>query len=156
MLPFKRILCPTDFSEPSLEAVRAASELAGHFSAKLYLVHVVHPTPSMSLGQLGEGLEAFDVLGYEKALAAAAKKRLRSLIGEAVSSELQAETVVVAGDPARRILELADEKKADLILIATHGRTGWAHLVAGSVAEKVVRYASCPVLTVRWVSQGLL
>ena len=103
----------------------------------------------MSLGPLGEGLEAFDILGYEKALGATAKKRLKGLIGQDVSTELQAETLVVAGDPARKVLELADEKKADLIVIATHGRTGWAHLVAGSVAEKVVRHASCPVMTVR-------
>ena len=149
MLPFNRILCPTDFSPPASEAVRVAAELAGRFSAQLFLAHVVHPAPGMSLGQLGEGLEAFDIRGYEKALVAAAKRKLKNLIGEAVPTELQAETVVVAGDPAKRILDLAEENKIDLIIISTHGRTGWHRLVAGSVAEKLVRHASCPVLTVR-------
>ena len=79
MLPVNRILCPTDFSPPASEAVRVAAELAGHFSAQLFLAHVVHPAPGMSLGQLGEGLEAFDVRGYEKALVAAAKRKLKVL-----------------------------------------------------------------------------
>jgi len=149
MLPFKKILCPTDFSEPSMEAVRAANELTLHFAAKLYLAHVIRGTPGVGLGRFGEGLDAFDIVGYEKALARDARRRLKDLIGNIVSNEARVGVVVTLGDPAKGILEIAEKEKVDLIVIATHGRTGWPHLVTGSVAEKVVRHASCPVLTIR-------
>jgi len=105
--------------------------------------------PSAGLGQLGKGLDAFDMVGYEKALARDARRRLKDLIGKIVSEDATVEVLVELGDPAKGILEIAEKKKVDLIVIATHGRTGWPHFVAGSVAEKVVRQASCPVLTIR-------
>ena len=153
MLPFKKILCPTDFSQPSYEALKVANELALHFSAELYLVHVLAPIPvitaattPMSAGAPGT---SFDVVLYEKELKSAAEKKLAEIVDQKLAKELKVQSFLAYGKAADEIVKIAEKEKVDLIIISTHGETGFRHLIFGSVAEKVVRHAQCPVLTIR-------
>lgn len=145
MLPFQKILCPTDFSEPSYEGLRWGAELASHFGAELYIINVVPVVPPLP----PDPNFTFEVPEYERALHADAERRLNQVVQERIPPSVKAHVVVAHGDAAQEIVRLAQEQSADLIVIATHGLTGWRHFVFGSVAEKVVRLASCPVLTVR-------
>ena len=152
MLPINRILCPTDFSEPSLEAMKAAVELAVHFNAKLCLVHVVAEVPrpgwTSSFG-LSPEVYAVELRDYEAGMRRSADRKLRELAEAYKAGSLLIETVVGSGDSAAEIVRIADEQKADLITISTHGLSGWRLLVYGSVTERVLRLAHCPVLTIR-------
>ena len=147
MLPFKKILYPTDFSEASYQALKAANELAAHFSAELSIVHVVSPvvqtSPDFAPGALA--LQEME---------ASAEKSLQEVVKQRVSKELHVRQIVVLGEAADKIIRMSEEEKVDLIVIATHGQTGWRHLVFGSVAEKVVQLAPCPVLTIRAPYKG--
>lgn len=145
MLPFKKILAPTDFSEASLRAIGQASELARFFDGELCLVHVVEPMPATS----PEFDYGFDVSGYEPGLYSSAEERLQEVL-DRVPKEVRARAVIRYGDASREIVRISGEEDVDVIVIATHGLTGWRHLVFGSVAEKVVRLAQCPVLTIRF------
>jgi universal stress protein A len=145
MLPFRKILWPTDFSEPSYEALKAANELAVHFSAQLLLVHVVSMVPVIPSLMGGP---SFDVALYQQELEASHKKLLDDVIKQRVPKELSVRPLVRQGDAALEIVRVVEEEKADIIVIATHGHTGWRRLVFGAVAEKVVRHATCPVLTI--------
>ena len=147
MLPVKRILCPTDFSEPAQEAFKTAVELAQHYFAKLQLVHVVPPVP-VPYQPLVSPAPAFDVTAYLKELVKASKENLQAYADKNVPQGLPTTISVAAGDPAYEILTLAKELEADLIVIATHGHGGWRRFLFGSVAENVVRLAVCPVLVV--------
>lgn len=144
MIPFKKIVCPTDFSEPSYEGLKRAVELATHFGAELYLVHVVPVMPPLP----PDPNFAFEVPEYERALHADAERKLNEAKAEYIPPEVTVHTIVRHGDVAGEIIRVAQDEQADLIVIATHGLTGWRHLVFGSVAERVVRLASCPVLTI--------
>jgi len=148
MLPVKRILCPTDFSQPSYEGLKAANELALHFSAELYLVHIVPSVPVPML-EAPTVPEAFNLGSHQLELETSAQKSLQETVNQRVPRELSVRQIVGHGDAAREIVRIARDENVDLIVIATHGMTGWRHLVFGSVAEKVVRLAPCPVLTVR-------
>src|SRR5437660_183779 len=146
MLTIRRILAPTDFSDAATPAVRYAAELADKFAAELVLLHVVQdlalvlpdavmptPLPAADLDQL----------------TASAKAGLANSVTRLDLARLNPRTEVRFGSPAAEIDEAAKELAADLIVVSTHGRTGLAHLLLGSVAEKVIRYAPCPVLVVR-------
>ncbi len=146
MIDFNKILWPTDFSEPSYKALRTADDLALHFGAKLVLVHVVSNIPSLVAPRAPV---AFDVPAYQKELDAEAGKKLAKIKKNDLSEKVEAETRVRHGEASQLIVETAEEENVDLIVVATHGLTGWRHLVFGSVAEKVVRNAKCPVLTIR-------
>ena len=122
---FRQILFPTDFSDPARRAGAVAAELARHFAARLHLLHVV---PSVTdPGTASDALRA-----------------------AAVDLGLRNDTVVVAraGRPAAQIVAYAREVPVDLIVVGTHGRTGFSRVLLGSVAEAVVRLAPCRVLTV--------
>ena len=147
MIPFKKIVCPTDFSDPSYEGVKVANEIAVHFSAEVILVNVIppmtyYPPPAPSIAQ------GFDVTKYQKEMIPHAKKSLSAVAGELISKEIKTREVVLEGNPAESIVALAESKNADAIVIATHGFTGWRRFIFGSVAEKVVRIAPCSVLTI--------
>jgi universal stress protein A len=146
MLPFRKILCPTDFSEPSHAALKAASELALHFGSELWFLHAVTPAPVM-----GTGMEPppVNTALYDQELLSSTKKSLEEVITRLELQEVATHQIVLIGDPADAILRTAEEKRPDLIVITTHGRTGLGHFVFGSVAEKVVRLSPCPVLTIR-------
>ncbi len=146
MLPIKKICCPTDFSDPSYEALKTASEIAIHFSAELLLVHVVTPIPVIPIH---DDPTSFNLPLYEKEMEASAEKALRQIQQEKVPAAIGTRTVVVQGDPATRIVQFAEEEAADIIVIATHGFTGWKKVMFGSVTEKVIRLANCPVLSIR-------
>jgi len=146
MLPFKKILYPTDFSEPSYEALKAANELALHFSTELYLVHVVSPAPIAEASSDFSGIPDLSVL---EEMETSAKNSLQAIVNRRVPKELHTHQIVVLGGAADEIIRIGEKEKVDLIVIATHGQTGWRHLVFGSVAERVVRLAPCPVLTIR-------
>jgi nucleotide-binding universal stress UspA family protein len=144
MLPVNTLLCPTDFSEPSREAVKIAVELAAHFGAQLWLVNVVPILPVLPRDQ---GF-SFPVPEYEGMLQTHAGEELRRLADQ-VTKGVSVRTILGRGDAAGEIVRIARQQKADMIVIATHGVTGWRRVVFGSVAEKVVRLATTPVLTTR-------
>lgn len=145
MLPIKRILCPTDFSGAACNCVRAASELAEHFAAELILINVVAAVPTLP----PDPNYVFKIPEYEMYLHADAEKQLRKAREELVGKNVKVRTMVGHGSAAEEIVQIAKKDSIDLIVISTHGSTGFERWVFGSVAEKVVRLADCPVLTVR-------
>ena len=145
MLPFRTILCPLDFSESSYKALDAASEVAAQFQAELVLVNVI---PAAIPGIPADPTYAFTgPEEYEKAARVSAEEQL-TLVAQRIPSELKSRKVVGNGDAADEIARIANDEKADVIVIATHGLTGWRHLVFGSVAEKVIRSADRPVIVI--------
>lgn len=155
MLPIEKIVCPTDFSDPAHEALAVACELAAHFSAELAVLHVTHELPLVAAAPpagMSPGTGAyttFDVSAYQDLIAREARDELHQLIADQVPEGIRVHELVTWGSPAAVIVETAEKQEADLIVIATHGRTGVRRFLFGSVAEKVVRTATCPVLTVQ-------
>ena len=147
MLPLKKILWPTDFSEASYEALSTADTLALHFSAELILVHVIPPVPLIP----AYDAPAAGVAGtaYLKEIENTARESLDKVALERVSSEVGCLKVVALGNPAEEVVRTAAEHVADLIVTATHGVSGWRRFIFGSVAEKVIRMALCPVLSIQ-------
>ena len=143
-LPFKSILVPVDFSEHSRETLRAARDLARRHDAKLTLLHVVedHLPPSFYTGSV------FSAQREETKLVEKARKELAQLAsdvggGEGLEHDFRAES----GHAADRIAEFVEANDVDLVMMATHGRTGLTRFALGSVAEKVLRTVRCPMLT---------
>ena len=152
MLPFRKILATTDFSEASLAAIPAAAELAKHFDAELWLVHVLPvdtPTPWDVPPYADFGLASMPLPEYEAQVRQEVERRIQQVMATHVPVGVRAQTVVGRGDPASEIGRIAKEKGVDLVVIATHGWTGWRHLVFGSVAERVLRETACAVLSIR-------
>jgi nucleotide-binding universal stress UspA family protein len=145
MLPFKKILCPTDFSEPAFTALKRAEELARHFAAELIVAHVIPPVPGPHMYADSPLATSFDVPMFQQELAIRAEQMLKNLVSH---HKVGTRNLVSTGEAAPEILRIAAEEHVDLIVIASHGLTGWRRLVFGSVAEKVVRQAPCPVLTI--------
>lgn len=134
----KTILVPSDFSATSDAALHYAAQMALTLGARLYLMHVP--------GKTGEHFEAsFPVGRFETT----ASERLSSIVTKEELERLRPEYVMRVGAPADEIVHYADVCDADLIIMGTHGRSGIAHALMGSVAEQVVRRAPCPVLLVR-------
>jgi len=166
-MPFTHVLVPTDFSEPGNYAVRYVMQETALCGAKVTLLHVQQSSSAGTdiyyvSGPVGSGLEAgYDIvaggrLGTAPAaeptvvrhdLVEEALTRLRDLVPGSFQGEWAVE--IAEGRPADAIVRLAQERDVDLIVMATHGRTGFEHVLIGSVAEKVVRLAPCPVLTVK-------
>lgn len=146
MSRFRRILHPTDFSPASRTSFARAVAMAKADRAELLLVHVLAPQVPMA----GDGYMSAQV--YDDIEAAAEKygqRHLTALQAKARRTGARAQTLVLHGAPDQQIIRAAHSKKADLIVIGTHGRTGLARLFLGSVASRVVAGARCPVLTVR-------
>ncbi len=145
MLPPKVIMSPIDFSEHSEEALKAATDLAACFGSELCLVHVVPAIP-----KLPSATPFFREGQYEQELHKDAQLRLDSMARKVAARGPRAATIVgTANDVSMELLRIAEHNSVDLIVIATHGMTGWHKLAFGSVTEKVVRLASCPVLVLR-------
>ncbi len=153
MLPFKRILCPIDFSPASYEALKVAVEMAGKFEAALEVIHVIPPVPVHSPYPDPPLAVSFDVPLYQQELARHSEKALENLVGQAVPREIPTMIRVLTGEAAQEIVDFAAKESSSLIIIATHGLTGWRHFVIGSVTEKVIRLAPCPVLAIRGENQ---
>jgi nucleotide-binding universal stress UspA family protein len=142
MLNFKLIVVPTDLSAHSLRAFPYAVALAESFGARLRVVYVQEmPIP---FGDIGGG----SVSNYEE-LATEARQTLGKMVREWIPDTIDAESHVVIGHSAHEIVKYAEETNADLIVMATHGRTGVSHMVMGSTAETIVRKSPCPVLTLK-------
>jgi nucleotide-binding universal stress UspA family protein len=163
-MPFTHILAPTDFSVPAQQALRYAIEEARQHQAKLTLLHVLQHQPATEVyyvrgapegrrgyeGDFGSALPTTPPSAPQTVLRdhnEEALTQLHDLIPPEFSNSWGAQ--VTTGDPADAIVREAAQLGVDLIVMGTHGRTGLQHVLLGSVAEKVVRYAPCPVLTVR-------
>jgi nucleotide-binding universal stress UspA family protein len=145
---FRRILVPIDFSPSSRRTLHAALPFARQFGAKIGLVHVVEP---MLLPEnLMLSVPELPALGDD--LVAASQKRLDQLAEQEIPAEHRLPALVRVGRPFDEIIRIANETQVDLIVISTHGYTGLKHVLMGSTAERVVRHASCPVLTLRSVA----
>ncbi len=139
----RRILAPVDFSASSRKAIRYATAFARQTGASLTFLHVIQV--NYAYGEFG----AVDFTALEREMRAGAEKELANLVAQAQEAGLTADSLVREGSPAKVIADVARELATDLIVIATHGYTGLKHVLMGSIAEHVVRYASCPVLVVR-------
>ena len=133
----RKILVPVDFSEHSRKAVEYAIAFAKQFGADLNLVHVVRPYP------VGPEMAPVDIESIQDAKTEL--ETMRKQVAETVHCQASLRT----GDPCFEVISAARQLDVDLIILSTHGRTGLAHLVLGSTAEKLVRHAECPVLVVR-------
>lgn len=145
MIDMKRIIVPIDFSDYSKKALRYAVEFARQFSAEIILIYVVEPViypADFSFGQVA-------IPSMENELRERGEEQLRKLIETEARQDIPARAFVRSGKPFAEINRLAKEEDADLIIIATHGHSGIEHVLFGSTAEKVVRKAPCPVMTVR-------
>jgi nucleotide-binding universal stress UspA family protein len=144
MMAITRILVPVDFGALSARALEYARELAVKFDASLDLLHVV-PNPYL------EPVSMYSPLPpqFLDDLVSEATKLLDEALPPAERSRFKASCVVKVGDPRNEVIAYAHAAHIDLIVMGTHGRTGMAHLFLGSVAERVVQTAPCPVLTVR-------
>jgi universal stress protein A len=147
MLPIRIIMCPTDFSEPSYKALKEANDLAMHFNAELILIHILHPILMYPAAMATAGM-IDEHISDEAQRNDIAKKSLEMTLKEKVNGALKSKSILANGNPADEIVYHSKVEKADLVVIGTHGFTGWRHLIMGSVAEKVVRLAHCPVLTI--------
>jgi len=140
----ERILCPVDFSEASVKAYRHAQSIAGRYHATLLVQHIVemwqYPSGSYVLSP-----DMFE--DFRKALISNAERELQDFVK--TSGGLQPECIVLESVAADAIVSLARARAIDLIVLGTHGRRGFDHLMLGSVTEHVLRHASCPVLAVR-------
>ena len=139
------ILVPIDFSEHSRKALQYAVPFAGQFKATIHLLHVVEPTvypADFSFGQVG-------LSDVEVELRKKGEQELQAMVDNIIKGQVPAEAHVKTGLPFVEIVSYAQDHKMDLIVVATHGRTGVEHILFGSTAEKIVRKAPCPVLVVR-------
>jgi nucleotide-binding universal stress UspA family protein len=137
----RKILVPTDFSPHSDYALDYAATLAKQLGAKIVLLHVID---SMSYSVT----DTFTVIEHRRALETTARTLLNNLRQDLVEKGLSVTTHLATGAPYHEILKKSRQEKVDLIAMGTHGRTGVRHFLLGSVAEKVLRLSTCPVLTV--------
>ena len=151
MVRIRHILVPTDFSTTSDAALDYARDVAERFGATLHLLHVLQD-PFIN-GPLVSEAYVTDTPGVRTTIMDDAKTRLSHRLTPRDREAFDAHEEVVFGRGADTIVEYAADRGIDLIVMGTHGRTGMAHLLLGSVAERVVRTAHCPVLTVRSVPQ---
>jgi nucleotide-binding universal stress UspA family protein len=147
----KKILVPVDFSEGAQAALAQAATMARTFHASIDLLHVWQPPPLIPFPVVvvpsGADSTPVNMEELARTTAGAQMKELAARLRDQGVAEVH--SLVGIGSPAHEIVELAELGHFDLIVMGTHGRTGVAHAVLGSVAEKVVRRAKCPVLTVR-------
>jgi universal stress protein A len=135
----RKIVFPTDFSEASTNALAWATSLARDTGATLIIMHVEEPPMAYGGGELYYGVDGTD------------REALRQSLADVKPADPQVNCThkLLVGDPAEAIVQTAESEKADLIVMGTHGRSGFTRLLMGSVAEAVVRKAKCPVLTVK-------
>lgn len=141
----ERILFPTDFSEGSYHALSVASDLARHYGAKLFIIHVIYDVfkatdshvPHVSADELYQEITEW------------ATKEMDSCCAEETRGLGEVEKKVLKGVPHEEIIQFASDEKVDMIIMGTYGKKGFERLIFGSTAEKVVRSAPCPVMTVR-------
>ena len=146
-MAIERILVPIDFSDDSLNALTYAREFAAAFNAELLLLHVIEPIYYATPADMYVTSPNISMLLDEQR--AIAEQQLERLSAELSAQGRKHRTLLKTGTPAQVIVEAAEAAGAHLIVMSTHGRSGLAHILLGSVAEKIVRHATCPVLTIR-------
>lgn len=146
MIDYKRVLAPTDFSESSDEALRHACWLSERFGAELHVLHVL--TEIVPTGPDPLMMPVMPPQFYQDD-EDKAHKSLEGVLKSTWCKPAGVKTAVRWGSAAEAIVDYAAEQAIDLIVISTHGRTGLSHILLGSVAERIVREAPCPVLTIR-------
>jgi nucleotide-binding universal stress UspA family protein len=145
MLSFRVIVVPTDFSDHSLRALSYALGLAGKYDADVKILFVNEPGLQVSdMAWVG-----VDERSLKDEHVKEARANLDMIIREQIPPDMAVEAIIRSGDAVDEIIAYADEVSADLIVMATHGRTGLSHMLMGSTAEQVIRRASCPVLTLK-------
>jgi nucleotide-binding universal stress UspA family protein len=146
----KKVLVPIDFSDYSKSALKYAVSFAKTFDAEMYLISVVEPViypPDFSMGQIA--IPSVNIEWDERA-----KEELDKLVKTSIPDDVKVKTITKSGKPFMEIIDTAAAEDVDLIIIATHGHSGMEHILFGSTAEKVVRKAPCPVLTLREPVKG--
>lgn len=143
------ILVPTDFSDFADQALEYATQLAKAFQARLTVLHVIQLAP-MAMGDIG----AASVVPYLEAVETEVQKQMQAILNQLQQAGLQGETAISQGVPVQIIVETAKNQGIDLIVMGTHGRTGITHALIGSVADRVMRLAPCPVLVTRGTTEA--
>jgi len=139
-----KILVPIDFSPSSHAAVESAADLAQHFGAALHLVHVIPMFPATTLPDF------FPEAKFTEEATSEAQRHFAAVTADLTGKGIKVTSSVEAGDDvASSILESVESESADMVVISTHGLTGWHPLVFGSIAEKVMKLVACPVLLLR-------
>jgi universal stress protein A len=146
MLHYTKILCAVDFDEYAATAFLVAAALAKETDAMLHVLHVARvPAPDMDVPV---------PFGADPRWEREGRLRLGQLIRQNLTGQIRYEIHVVTGVPDADVVRMANQLGVDLIVMATHGRRGFSHLVLGSVAEQVIREANCPVLVLRPTKPG--
>ena len=146
-MDIRTILLPTDFSECATFALSYATSLARQFGARIICVHVIEPVvPAVGYTGITEPLPVAEI---SEQLEDSAERELPKIAEHEECAGLDIEEVIAHGDSASEIVRVAGERGVDLIVIASHGRTGLGRILFGSTAEAVVRHAPCPVLVVK-------
>ena len=145
-MEFNKILCPVDFSEISRDSLKKAVGLAKQYGARLIVAHVVSgapwlapPMPTMSAS----------LVQFQDEIRESAQEALRELVSDLVPEQLENEVILETGDPSSVITKIADENEVDLIVMASREDTAFGRFLFGSVAEKVLRSAGCPILVLK-------
>jgi len=147
VMSVKTILLPTDFSDCAIFALPYAANIARATGASLICLHVVETVvPAVGYTGMSEPLPIGDL---SEQLENSAERELPKIAESEVCSGLQVEELIVHGEAATEIVRVAKERSVDLIVVSSHGRTGWGRILFGSTAEAVVRHAECPVLVVK-------
>ena len=150
MANFTKIVAATDFSEDSNLAVSYAEELAKRFGAEILLLHVDQALPPVMVSpEIGPVMDVGAMTRIAEEQRMMAQKELDKVVNRIRESGLKARPMLKVGSPFLEIIHTAKSEGADLIVMGTHGRTGLAHVLMGSVAERVVQKAHCAVLTIR-------
>jgi len=145
MIKIERVLVPTDFSDYSELALQYGVSFCREYGAEMILLHVLedpfYPATGASFG--------FDMSDFFTRMEAETRSRLEEIASSEAARDIKIQPMIVRGTPFLEIIRVAKERDVDMVVLATHGRTGLAHVLMGSVTEKVVRKAPCPVLVVR-------
>ncbi len=150
MPTFTKILAATDFSEDSTLALGYAEELARKFGAEIIVLHVDQPlAPVMAAPELGPAMDLGAMTQIAEEQRMLAQRELDKIATRLRDGGLKARPQLKVGSPFLEVIHTAQADGADLIVMGTHGRTGLVHVLMGSVAERVVQKAHCPVLTIR-------
>ncbi|HYF02809.1 MAG TPA: universal stress protein [Patescibacteria group bacterium] len=142
----KKILVPTDFSAPAAIALEYAKDIARMHGSEIFVIHSVEP--AVYPGDIRE--MQTDLVTNREYMFELSDSQLKKIIEPLLAAGMKANLrTVYGGNPADEIVSFSEANDIDLICIATHGRSGWQHLMLGSIAERVLRKAKCPVLTVK-------
>ena len=145
--PIRRILYATDYSKASARALDEAVSLAKQNRAELLVVHVMEPVSQYAAGEEFSAPELY--IKLEESAEQDAERSMQKLMRKIQQAKVKAKSVLLRGTASDQIVKAAKNRKVNMIVIGTHGRTGLSKLLTGSVAGKVISLATCPVLTVR-------